>query len=274
MEIGCLEDDFMFIRCPAFGSSVLMDGGKPQGFTPPGATKRAGGVQGKVGGKTHPKVLLFFAIFIIFVCENMSEKFKSWCLSVLHLFTIHPGLNGDGSVQVKGPQIDGGNHFEETRFYPKNPMLINCIAKIMLCSHKSHAMFGHVYPIVLSFELQNPCLPSQIQVSRLVEGAKIAASSNDAIIKVDGFLNRKTSAEAGVDIENTSKENIHRSHSSYPFMIHLELTVCFGGLHQLSTLTGLPQLNLYKFRRISYKVSKTLTLPENNRKHSAWNTGN
>lgn len=161
------------------------------------------------------------------------------------------------------PQIDGGNHFEETRFYPKNPMLINCIAMIMLCSHKSHAMFGHVYPIVLSFELQNPCLPSQIQVSRLVEGAKIAASSNDAIIKVDGFLKSQNVSWR----RRRHWKHVERKHSPIPQLSLHDSSrthyVCFGGLHQLSTLTGLPQLNLYKFRRISYKVSKTLTLPEN-----------
>lgn len=118
-----------------FWSCIFMNGGKPQGFTPPGAmentwTKRAGVFKGRLVKTPSQSAVVSFGHFYHFcVCENMSERvqthFKwqiggfwaSWCLSVLHLFTIHPGLNGHGSVQVKGPQTDGGNHFEETRFY-------------------------------------------------------------------------------------------------------------------------------------------------------------
>ncbi len=72
----------------AFRSSVLMDGGKPQGFTPPGWWQRLG-VKGRlVKPVRFPKVLCFFLCFVSFaifvgkmmendLCEDMSGQ-KIW----------------------------------------------------------------------------------------------------------------------------------------------------------------------------------------------------
>ena len=215
--------------------------------------------KGRLVKTPSQSAVFLLAILIIFVCENMSSKSSNpiqvanmWVLGILMFAGATFVYN---SPKSKWPWFSSGEGSSNRWGKPfrGNQVLFS----------QSHALFGHIYPIVLSFELQNPCLPSQIQVSRLVEGAKIAASSNDAIIKVDGFLKSQNVSWR----RRRHWKHVERKHSPIPQLSLHDSSrthyVCFGGLHQLSTLTGLPQLNLYEFRRISYKVSKTLTLPEN-----------
>ena len=205
----------------------------------------AGGFKGRLV-KTIPKCC-FFCHFYVKTCQKVQTRFAAkYVVPSILIFAGAPfvynsprsfpglNLNGHGLVQVKGPQIDGGNHFEETRFYPKNPMLINCIAIIMFCSHKSHAMFGNIWPIVLSVELQNQSM-SSIEPSKnfrspgLWTGPKLQPALQWCNNQSQWFPKiTKRQLEDGVDIENTSKENIDRSSSIPSWFILNSLCVLWG----------------------------------------------